>query len=133
MFARFNTHEADLELVLGSFETDTSNAPVNVRGVGFTVAYSATGIFTVTIRNGDPVYKEVVSWGCQLEGTVAAVAANSVTAVSTDADGTDTAGATLVMTTVNSAGAAIATLDGPRVNFWAWVRRGAATTDGSVY
>ncbi len=133
MFATMLTHEAGLELVCGSFETDTSNAPPNVRGVGFTVAYSATGIFTVTIRGGDPVYKEVVAWGCQLEGSVAAVAANSVTAVSTDADGTDTAGATLVMTTVNSAGAAIATLDGPRINFWALLRKSAATTDGSVF
>lgn len=41
----------NLEVVAGSFAPDTANAPTDVRGRGFTVAYTSTGTYTVTFVN----------------------------------------------------------------------------------
>ena len=40
----------DAELFEGSFAPDTANAPTDLRGSGFTVAYVSAGRWTVTIQ-----------------------------------------------------------------------------------
>jgi hypothetical protein len=40
-----------IEIVAGSFAPDTANAPTALKGRGFTVARTSTGLFTVTLTN----------------------------------------------------------------------------------
>jgi hypothetical protein len=40
-----------IEVIAGSFAPDTANPPTAVRGRGFTVAYTSTGLWTVTLEN----------------------------------------------------------------------------------
>lgn len=132
MFAMSLFRQAGCELIFGSFETDGASGAINVVGNGFTVSYAATGLYTVTLVSGDPVYKEVVAFGAQLSGAIATVSTNGVIPTSNDADGTDTDGMSALFTTVNAAAAATA-IDGPRVNFWIVARKTSATTDGSTF
>lgn len=98
----------------GRFETDTTNAPPTVVGEGYTVAYSATGVFTVTF---DRPVTNVISARAWLQ---AAATSEHQATVTSYTIGTDSANATLVITvSLLAAGAyaGSATSDGDFVHF----------------
>jgi len=47
--------DEEVKIVAGSFAPDTANAPTTVRGRGFTVARTSTGLFTVTLADTYPL------------------------------------------------------------------------------
>jgi hypothetical protein len=51
-------------IIAGSFAPDTANAPTTVRGDGFSVVRTSTGLFTITLQDK---YSELVSAQCSLQ------------------------------------------------------------------
>lgn len=97
----------------GSFECDGTNAPLNLRGTGFTVSRTGVGIYLVTVANPPDTYEQYDSILPGLAGTGIGGYTIIVTAQSPKpASG----GATFEVTIYNAAGTA-ADIDGPRVNF----------------
>lgn len=102
--------------VPGSFETDGTNAPINVRGQGFTVAKHAnTGQWVVTL---DRAVKEIINVEVWVDGTTGTNDA-AYNIVASNTNGSIRAPATVRLEGQSAAGAA-ANLDGPRINFVIW-------------
>jgi hypothetical protein len=96
----------------GSFETDGTNTPINVRGQGFTVTkHATTGHYLVTL---DRAVKEFISISVGVDSSGATDAAYNVSASNTV--GSIRAAATVRLLGQSSAGTD-ANLDGPRINF----------------
>jgi hypothetical protein len=52
LFQQFSgTLDKGVVYVQGSFAPDTANAPTTVRGSGFSVARTSTGLFTITLQD----------------------------------------------------------------------------------
>jgi hypothetical protein len=52
------TLDKGLVLLQGSFAPDTTNAPTTVKGKGFSVARTSTGLFTITLQD---TYQHLIS------------------------------------------------------------------------
>jgi len=97
-----------LVYIEGSFAPDTANAPTALKGVGFTVVHTSTGIFTVTL---DSVYPSIINATATLQ---LATAADKVAIVGT----IDAAAKTVVIFTLAAGSLAdIAANANNRVNF----------------
>jgi hypothetical protein len=116
MPASFNSKHRTpyLKEVCGRFETDGTTTPSVIVGEGFTVAYAATGVFTVTF---DAAYTHLISATAHLQ---AAATSEHQATVTSFTIGTDSANATLVITvSLLAAGAyaGSATSDGDSIHF----------------
>ena len=94
-------------LVAGSFETNSTNAPANARGRGYTVARTAVGTFTLTFPDK---YSQLVS----AVGSVQSTAENDAYVEFGDYDSST---GVLTIRVMGAATNGEIELDGPRVNF----------------
>lgn len=101
-------------VVSGSFAPDTANAPTDVRGVGFSVARTSTGLFTITF---DSKYYQVNSATAALQ---LATGDDKVAQIGAYTAPTATASGTLQIRVWDISGAAVADVAANannRVNF----------------
>ena len=103
--ALFNTNR-HLE-VSGSFETDSTNDPTNVRGNGFVVTRSGTGEYTITLPD---YYAQMI---CCVANVESATEADSYVEV----DSYTAATGVLILRVMDAATNGAVDEDGPRVNF----------------
>ncbi len=96
--------------LVGSFETDDTAAPINVKGAGFTIGAPTAGVYTVTITDGWCKY--AIPTGIGIEDATAD--ANDTVRYG-DLDAVSTAGTFTIITA--SAAGTDANLNGPRVWF----------------
>jgi hypothetical protein len=104
-------------VIAGSFAPDTANAPTTIRGNGFTVARTAAGTFTITLRD-----KYVA-----LDSALGTVQMNAATDLLAQFGAADVASAkTVVLRTQTAATATdIAANANNRVNFALVLRNGS--------
>ena len=96
--------------ISGSFTPNGVSAPTLVKGKGFTVAYTSTGTYTITL---DQQYKVLLGYGLGLQ--LASAEAKGVQLGAVDV----TSARTLVIRTVNTNTGAVAALtSGDRIGFW---------------
>jgi len=98
--------------VSGTFVTaGASTDPTTVYGAGFTVAYTSTGVYTVT-STGD-FFPGYIAFGCDLMGSTGSNDVALFTSITT----TTATGWTATIETQSAAGTA-ANLPGSTVSFW---------------
>jgi|DEB0MinimDraft_3_1074331.scaffolds.fasta_scaffold22585_3 hypothetical protein len=104
----------ELEIVVGSFETDGTGAPVNTVGVGWSIGAPTTGVYTVTLRRS---CTSLITMATLADSTTDA---NDTVRTGDEDAGTGSTAATFTITTASAAGTD-ANLDGPRVSFVAYM------------
>jgi len=108
-----------VHVVAGSFVTAGGAGPTVLTGAGWSVAYAATGVYTVTLADK---YPGLIALDVSLTDTSGAAGTGRAFATGTDV----AAAGTLTIQTQSSAGTAAA-LTGPIVNFVAVLRNTTAT------
>lgn len=100
-----------LHLLVGSFETDGTNAPSVIKGAGFTVGAPNSGVYTITLADG----KARHAIGLGPPGLEDSTTNANDTVRWGDLDAIPTAGTFTIITA--SAAGTDANLDGPVVHF----------------
>jgi len=103
-----------VEVVVGSFETDGTGAPVNTVGKGWSISTPSTGVYTVTLE------KSCTSLITMATLSDVTTNANDTVRTGTESAGSGSTAASFKIITASAAGTD-ANLDGPRVNFVAYL------------
>ena len=106
-----------VEVVVGSFETDGANAPINTVGKGWSISTPSTGVYTVTMERS---CTSLITYASLCDVTTNA---NDTVRTGTESAGSGSTAASFKIITASAAGTD-ANLDGPRVSFVAYMISG---------